>query len=127
MLDFLDGVLVHISEIVSLFPAWIIFGDRDHFVIALATVDHVHDGNRSRLNQNTRMEWVGREEYHIECIAIFPEGLRDKSVVKRIVLSALHCSVELDETTFLVDFIFVLGTFGDFDNNIDHFWEIITR
>jgi hypothetical protein len=94
-------------------------GNGDDFVILLAGVNHGHQPNGAGVNDG---EWNYRllaEHQHIERVVVFGEGLRDESVVGRIVDGRVEDTVEADQAAGLVQFILHAGTEGDFDNAIE--------
>src|SRR3989344_2823249 len=127
VLDFLQSMLVDIRQILHVLPALVFEGHTDDFEVRLAGIDHLHQRYRPHLHQDAGRNGKRSQDYNVESIAIFPKGLRRKAVLKRESSCRIIDAVQLDETSFLIDLVFIRRTLGGFDDNIDLFGDIIAQ
>jgi hypothetical protein len=105
VLVLLDAVLVEVGEILHIFPAFVIDRNRDDFVVALAIVNHVDDGDRACGDEDAWRKGIGGEEDDVERVVVVPERLVG--------------TIELDEAGRLIDLVLIVGAFRDLNDDVD--------
>src|SRR5579862_8241690 len=96
MFHFFDGVLVDVCQILHIIPSWVICWHSDDFSVAFTAVYHIHQCNRSSFNQHARKKREAGQKDYVECIAVFPECLWYKAIVKRTSLGTIIDSIKGD-------------------------------
>jgi len=100
--------------------------DGDDFVVRLALVDHGHQSHRTRVDDGERDYGFLTQDENVERVVVFGEGLRDKSVICRIVNGGVENAVEADEAAGFVEFVLDAGAEGDFDDAVEFLREFVS-
>ena len=94
---------------------------RKHLVVDALFVAHLHDANRSHVDDGQRLNWLLSEHKHIQRIAVAAEGAGDEAVVRRVVNGAVQHTVEAQEARFLIQLVLVLAAHRYLDDGRESF------
>ena len=127
MLHFFEHVRIDVSEIIDVVEADIFYRHRNHFVVGLRVIGHFHEPDGAHRHQYARWDRIGRQQNHIERIAVVPECLWCKAVFERIRGGGKIHSVELDEAGLFVDLVLIVRAFRDLDDDIEFLGRIFAE
>src|SRR5690606_36845975 len=134
-LDRLAGleVFVHLEEVLDLHPLelgdvveiadvllpHVSCGKAHDLVVTAGLVTHPEHPDRTAADETTGKRRLLDQHQGVERIAVFTEGVLDKSVVGRVSGRGEQPSVKLDAPGLVVEFVLVLATGGYLDRHVE--------
>jgi len=103
----------------------VVGGHGDDFVVAGAAVDHGHDADGAGFDEGKRLDGFLAEDEDVERVVVFGVGLRDEAVVGGIEDRGVNDAVNFEQTGGFVEFVFYVGTEGDFDDGLEIAGELL--
>ena len=89
--------------------------DSDYFIVQRTVVQHGDHSDRVAFHKRKRVYWFGAKHQYIQRVAVLCIGAGDKAVVGRVVRRGVQNSVQQQETSFLVKFIFHFAALLNFN------------
>ena len=120
MLDLLEVVLVDVVDVLDVVVAHV-GGHAQHLVVAAFFVFHVVQADGAALDDAAREHGVLDHHQRVQRIAVLAERAFDVAVVVRVAHGGEQLTVQGDAAGLLVDFVLVLGTTRDFNENVERF------
>lgn len=121
MFDLSERFGRNVVDIGGVAPARFAVMDTQNLCVATSVVGHPHHANGANMDPAAGKGGVLGEHQHIERVAVLGKGVGDKSVFGRIGRGRKEAAIKADSTGFMVDFVLIAATSGDFDDDIDGF------
>lgn len=85
----------------------------------------MHHANDFGLDQTHGLHVYRAEDQYIQRILVVTIGLRNESIICRIVDGGKKYTVQFEHSAVFVEFVFGLAAFGDLDDGVDVFGTLI--
>src|SRR4051794_32791709 len=99
----------------------------DDLVIDLTLVPHLHQPYRLRRQDRQRYDGLLTKHQHIERVVIFRVGLRDETIVRRIMYRAEEHTIDTNKPGSLIELILIFRAHWHFDNGWENFRNAVPQ
>ena len=126
--DLLDGLLWKVFEfLIFIAVIAVVLWDADDFVVNFAAVDKFHDAENSGFHPDAGSERLVGNHENIEFVAVLVESLRNETIITGLRESHGFDAVEHKTSVLAVPFDFVVRSGGNFDDDVEFAFFVITR
>ena len=117
--DLVKQMLRELLQLIDMVDGLVVSGNRNDLIVTFALIQHSHHSNNLGLNETQWLDVDTAENKDVKWVVVIAVGHGDESVVGGIVHGTKENSIEFQESTFLVQFVFCLGASRDFNDGID--------
>ena len=114
-----EKMLGQLLQFIVVVDAGVLGSYGNDLIIRIAIVHHLHDAHHLRLDQTQCLYGQGSDHEDIQGILVITIGLRDETIVHRIVKRGIDHPVQFQQTAVLIDLILRPGPLWDLDDRID--------